>query len=458
MKSSRAQILAKYNAVLHLQFTARRFTSFAGLAVFQLLFARLSLKQRLQACLAHLPGAPIFPRHLVLLLLVVHLLLGFRRLREVAYYRDDPLVQRLLGLRRLPDVSTISRTLAALDELSLDNLRGCSTELVLQRLRRERFSALTCDFDGTVLSTKGHAQGTAVGYNPRHKGHRSYYPLFCTVAETGQFFDLHHRPGNVHDSHEALELFDLCLGQLRAEFPRLKLRARADGAFFSREIIELCEDYGAGFSIGVPFARLWDLKRLVERQRRWRRIDGEWSYAELSYRPKSWPKAYRFLLLRRKVKRQDKGPLQLELFTPQSRGYEHTVIVTNLQLAARAVMQFHHGRGAQEALFGEAKQHAGLALLPSKRLHGNQAFTLCSMLAHNLGRELQMVARPRRREPNRKATAAWRFQCLGTLRRLWLCRAALISRPQGRLTLCLADNHAVKRDLTHYFDKLQSAA
>ena len=42
------------------------------------------------------------------------LLLGFRQLRERDYYRDDPLVQRALGLQRLPDVSTWTRGLAEL--------------------------------------------------------------------------------------------------------------------------------------------------------------------------------------------------------------------------------------------------------------------------------------------------------------------------------------------------------
>jgi hypothetical protein len=51
----------------------------------------------------------------VILLLIVHLLLGFRRLRELDYYRDDPIVLRLMGLRRLPDVATISRALLQID-------------------------------------------------------------------------------------------------------------------------------------------------------------------------------------------------------------------------------------------------------------------------------------------------------------------------------------------------------
>ena len=35
---------------------------------------------------------------MLVMMLVVHLVFGFRRLRDRDYYRDDPLVQRLLGL------------------------------------------------------------------------------------------------------------------------------------------------------------------------------------------------------------------------------------------------------------------------------------------------------------------------------------------------------------------------
>jgi hypothetical protein len=33
------------------------------------------------------------------------------------------------------------------------------------------------------------------------KGQRSYYPLYCTVAQTGQVLDVLHRSGNVRDSN-----------------------------------------------------------------------------------------------------------------------------------------------------------------------------------------------------------------------------------------------------------------
>ena len=42
-------------------------------------------------------GGVIYPKSTIVLLLVVHMLLGYRQLRYVHYYRDDPLVRRLLG-------------------------------------------------------------------------------------------------------------------------------------------------------------------------------------------------------------------------------------------------------------------------------------------------------------------------------------------------------------------------
>ena len=105
MTSSKAQITAKLHKIPTMRFEDQLLTSFFGLSVFQLLFKRIGLKNRLKKCFRHLSAAPILGRHLIVMLLIMHLLIGFRRLREVDYYRDDPIVLRLMGLRKLPDVS-----------------------------------------------------------------------------------------------------------------------------------------------------------------------------------------------------------------------------------------------------------------------------------------------------------------------------------------------------------------
>ena len=109
-----------------IRFEDQQLTSYSGLLIFQLLFRRINLKNRLKKCFALLTVSPILGRHLIVMLIVIHLLIGFRRLREVDYYRDDPIVLRLTGLRKLPDVSTISRALSQMEKDGVENVRKLS--------------------------------------------------------------------------------------------------------------------------------------------------------------------------------------------------------------------------------------------------------------------------------------------------------------------------------------------
>jgi len=459
VKSSKAQIHAKYHKIPEIRFEDQQLTSFSGLLVFQLLFRRLNLKQKLKDCFAHLKVAPIFGRHLVVLLLIVHLLLGFRRLREVDYFRDDPLVLRIMGLRKVPDVSTISRALAGMEPESVNNIRRLSRAMVIDGLRRERFPRLTFDFDGSTQSTKGHAEGTAVGFNKTKKGARSYYPLFCTIAQTGQFFDVLHRPGNVHDSNGAAEFMLNCFKKAKSEINPAIIESRVDSAFFSEKILSMLDGENIHFTASVPFERFVELKEMIEGCRCWRQIDEDWSYFETKWKPKSWNTSFRFIFIRRRSKKQRKGPLQLKLFEPVDFQYDFKVVATNKTESAKAAVLFHNGRGSQEAIFADAKNHAALGSIPCRTLAANRTFTLSSMMARNLSRELQMIVRPAdRRHALSKRPAAWRFEKLDTIRHRLVQRAGRIIRPQGKLTLIMSANEAVRKDIMHFLDVLKKAA
>ena len=174
MKHSKADVLGKASTALELRFENQSLTSYSGLVVFGQLFAQMGLKERLRGCFRHLKVSPIYGHHVLMMLLVVHLLLGHRRLRDIEYYRDDEMVKRVLGLKRLPDVATLSRALGSADERSVDKVREESTRIVLKRLGEETLARVTLDFDGSVQSTGRHAEGTAVGFNTTKKGARSY--------------------------------------------------------------------------------------------------------------------------------------------------------------------------------------------------------------------------------------------------------------------------------------------
>jgi hypothetical protein len=458
VKSSKSQIQAKYYKIPVIRFEDQRLTSFSGLLIFQVLFGRINLKKRLKICFNHLKVSPIFGRHLVVLLLIVHLLLGFRRLREVDYYCDDPIVLRLMGLRKLPDVSTISRALSQMEREGVEKVRELSRSLVIEGLKRERLSRLTFDYDGSVQSTKGHAEGTAVGFNKAKKGARSYYPLFCTVAQTGQFFDVYHRPGNVHDSNGADQFMMDCFEEAKKELKATIFESRIDSAFFSAKILSILDGNNVKFTASVPFERFPQLKDMIEHRKRWRTIDGDWSYFETNWKPKSWDTPYRFIFTRKKSKKQYKGPLQLHLFEPRDYNFDYKVIVTNKTESSKSVVVFHNGRGSQEAIFGDAKNDAGLNVIPTRRLAGNQIYTLCAMMAHNLSREIQMIADFPSLRAQPKRSSAWTFQTLDTLRHRIIQRAGRLTRPKGELTLTMSANHAVRKDLLHFLDTIKKAA
>jgi hypothetical protein len=282
--------------------------------------------------------------------------------------------------------------------------------------------------------------------------------LFCTVAQTGQFFDVYHRPGNVHDSNGAEQFMLDCFAKARAELSDTLFESRIDSAFFSQKILQTLDGSHVKFSASVPFERFPELKTMIEQRRRWRGIDKEWSFFECNWKPKSWDSRHRFLFIRKRVKKQQKGPLQLHLFEPRDFQFDYKVIVTNKKESAKSIVLFHNGRGSQEAIFGDAKTDTALDVIPSRRLAGNQVFTLCAMMAHNLSREIQMLASPPLPRSLPKRPAAWTFERLDTIRHRIIQRAGRLTRPKGELTLTMSANRPVRNDLLHFLDVVRKAA
>lgn len=456
MKSSKSEVRASFHKIPRLRFLpGQKLTSYSGLVIFQALFAKLALKDKLRRCVSSGRKHLIYGPASSLMLVVLLLLLGFRRLRDLDDCREDPILARILGLRRLPDVSTVSRHLARLEPHELSELREhCIRGPVLDRLQAEGFARVTLDFDGVVQTTSGHAEGTAVGFNRKRKGARSYYPQFCTVAQTDQFFDMNHRPGNVHDSNGADEFMGACFSQVEQRLPGVQLESRFDSAMFNEVVFLTMAEHDVEFSCSVPFARFPALKQLIESCEQWRTIDSTWSYFETSWKPKSWDDSFRVILVRKRRPVRRRGPLQLDLFVPLDHEYEYTAIATNKTTTAPNVVEFHHGRGSQEKLFGEANQNAALSVVAGKRLTTNQAFTIMSMLAHNLSRELQMAAQRPQRTTLPSRIAHWAFLSLGTLRQRFLHRAGKLTCPQGELTLTMNANPSIEAELRHYLNSL----
>lgn len=440
MKPRKSKVQSKAHSLPDVKFENQALTSFAGLIILQKFFAAMNLKQRLQNCFIHLNNGKIFNRATLFLQLIVHVILGYRELQDSRYYQDDPLVKRLLGLNQLPDVATVSRALKQADAQSVEALRSLLGEQVFHRLQVMALARITLDFDGSVQSTQRKAEGTAVGFNKKKKGARSYYPLFCTWAQTGQVIDFLHRPGNVHDSNGAKAFILACIDAVRAVAPHAQIEVRMDSAFFSDDIIEALVDRDVEFTLSVPFERFTELKSTIEQRCRWHRLNAEASYFESSWKPQCWESRFRFIFIRTKSKKQQKAPVQLDLFVPYEYGYEFKVIVTNKTMRARRVAAYHEGRGSQEGVFAELKSHCHLDYIPVRSMYGNQTYLLAGLFAYNLIRELQMQTAKPSRHTTAKRASLWVFEKVDTIRKTIIQRAGRLTRPQNALTLTISAN------------------
>lgn len=451
MKHSKSDVRCKTTSLPKLRFDDQKLTSFAGLVIFQQLFFDLQLNRRISRCFSHRKRSPMFSTTSIVLLLIVNIILGYRRLRDVQYIKNDPLVLRLLGMKQMPGVSTISRQLQSLDDRSIEKVQRLQRALVVDALEREQLARVTLDFDGSVLGTSRLAEGVAIGFNRKKKGQRSYYPLYCTVAQTAQVLSMVHRSGNVHDSKDAIPFIRECVETVRKALPQAKIETRMDAAFFSEAIIDLLDELGVEYTISVPHQRYHSINDHIEQRCRWRPLADESHYFEKSLSLKSWSIApRRFIFVRQCCKVQDKQPLQLDLFVPQDFNYQYKAVVTNKTSNANYVINNHEGRGSQEGLFSELKSQAALSYIPCNSWNANKLYMLCNVMAHNLCKELQMRHQYRDRNTTSKRPALWKFCQIGTLRKRVIQRAGRLIRPGGEWTLSMAANDAVRTEIMQY--------
>lgn len=457
MKLSRSYFLSRVHKIPEIKFEGQKLSSYSGLVIFKQFFSKINLRDRLHTCFYHLSKKSVIGFERILMVLIINFVLGFRKINDIVRYNDDPLVLRVLRLKNMPSPTTVSRTLARCDSKGCRRYQQESKNLVLDRLSLMQLKRVTCDFDGSVLSTKRAAEGTAVGFNKKKKGLRSYYPLFATIAQTGQVLDLYHRPGNVHDSNGANNFICSCFNSLKKQLPGCRLESRLDSAFFSDKIVTDLDTQRVEFAISVPFERFVELKSMIENRKRWKKLDDTWSYFTNDWSPQCWDKKFRFIFIRQKVKRQDKEPIQLELFKPFEYGYDFKVIITNKTTSVKNVLQFHNGRGYQENIFSELKSQCQLDYIPFRRRVANQLYHQSAVFTHNLFRELHMDVHAKDLNTNAKRSPLWIFHEANSIRQKLIHLAGRLTKPGGKLTLTLNGNAKVENDFRQYLNALAPA-
>lgn len=124
MNVSRQDIYRKFRGIPRLRSEDQQLSSFPGLIVFQRLLQQLDLRNRIRGCFVGVVSKRSYSAACVVETLMIHVLLGYRQLRDVAFFQDDPIVKRVKGLASVPGQSTLSRVLNEINAQAVERSAG----------------------------------------------------------------------------------------------------------------------------------------------------------------------------------------------------------------------------------------------------------------------------------------------------------------------------------------------
>src|SRR5438876_3963973 len=262
MRLSVASLRRMIKGKLHVEFVRQELTSYSGLEVLRRYLRQRELPRRLRAAFAA-TGGDYGGGRLALLVLAL-LYVGARRLEHLRYVAGDPLIARFCGLARIPTARTVGNWLRQFTTATLAPLVQLNHELVTDAIARLKLPRLTIDVDGTVIRTGATVAWAFRGFNPHHRKDPSYYPLVAHLAQTEHILRLKNRPGNVHDSKQAVAFLRELIESLRQRLGRaLPLEFRMDAAFCQRDVFRLRAARRCADAIKVGYCRWWPLKALA---------------------------------------------------------------------------------------------------------------------------------------------------------------------------------------------------
>src|SRR5574342_3870 len=270
VRLSRADFYSPCKSFFKIEFASQDITAYGGLELIRRYFRIIELHRKVQLVFARYGLGGDYRAIDMILVIIGLLLVGGRRLEHLGYISEDPLVKRFCALLRLPRERSVARWLKRFTHKSLQALVEINSQIVCEAIERERLGRLTVDVDGSVITTGASVSWAFRGFNPHHRKNPSYYPILAHLAQTGHILRLKNRPGNVHDSTQAVSFLRELITDLRARFGRrVVLEFRMDAAFFQQKVLRLLARRGCGYAIKVGYWSWLPLKRLAAETRHW---------------------------------------------------------------------------------------------------------------------------------------------------------------------------------------------
>ena len=293
----------KIGASTPYDFDSKNLTAYGGLLPVAIMLEKLKFRQLVEETLTVKRVTRAMPWYQFVLSMVLALYVGFSRLHHLRFLARDPLLVGILQVLELPPQCTFWRFLASL------HLTVAQQFVEVQRQMRQRvweaanvtLRSVTLDTDTTVHTVYGKQMGARKSYNPKNKGKKSFQPLLTFIAETREFVGGELRSGDRPTGTQIAKHLESVMTAVPKSVEMIY--GRADCGFYCWEAVQSYEKHGCQFIVVAQ-----KTPRLLEELKaaRWKRsprTDAD-EQCEFWYQPTGWGRAYRFIALRYKKKRE----------------------------------------------------------------------------------------------------------------------------------------------------------
>jgi hypothetical protein len=374
--SLRAQIGGTFQVKhFRVEFSDNKLTGNAGLIHLGRFAKKLGLKNILKRHLSISRGENAkYDLPTSILMLMMGAISGVKHLSHMVLLKADTVICKLFGWESFPHHSTFGRLFKLFQHVHCHELSEAENEARRKVWSKKWFGLVTLDLDSSVRGVYGLQEGAAKGYNPHKKGQRSYHPLFCYIAQTGECLHNWFRAGDAYSGNGAVDFIRECYTRLPKRV--WKIIWRGDSAFFNGKAMDSIEARQGQYLFKVSFKGLVNL--LMDQSWRPLRRRPGWEGAEFEYRCHDWKRARRFVAVRRLVQENTEG-----LLFPQLK-YEFFCYVTNLDCTPWKAHKFYGKRATCENWIEWCKNQMASGSILTQDFWANSAMFQTCILAYNL--------------------------------------------------------------------------
>ena len=394
--------------------TKQAITSFAGLPLLIGMARSLGLEEQLNALPIKQRERGFRPAEPALALMGM-LQSGGKALDDMSLLRGDEGLHELLGT--IPAANTLGEYLRRYSGTAVYRLGRIQLGTAVKVIRGCKMKSVTLDTDAFFLES----QKSDVAMN--YEGLWGYNPVAVTCAELKMPMAGLFRSGNASPMANLAGL----LGRVIKALPVwLKIRVRSDSAGYQAEVIRVCLEHGADFTITARHDdAVMETIRSIPAQ--------DWS----KYETAAWPNreceiadtvhtfstvddlpAFRIIVIRWRKE-------QAELFDQDPYEY-HAVATSYDNWSAGLVLQFHRNRqDGSENVNKELSGGFGLSKLPCREMLANAAYFQIALLADTVFAAMKHLALPE----------SWRTLTIKTVRFRLIRLAGVVARRSRYLWL-----------------------